>query len=177
MGKSTIKFLLQCFIAIVIFSAHLSSADMVGMSTEELTLSSDTVITGQVEDVKSQWSKDGKTIVTNVSIIPSQVLRGNAVGQKVVLEYEGGEVGDIGLKVSDMPAFIKGENVLLFLKEGKSKANGTVHNVVGKAQGAYKVNPNGVASKKGFSAVGKRNIIDNDMPVDVLIEKIKGVKQ
>jgi len=174
--KEIIKHIIYFFPLMIFFTAVSSFAAMVGMTTDELTKSSDTIITGRVEDVTSRWSSDGKKIITSVSVIPDKVIRGNAVGQKVVLEYDGGEVGDIGMKVSDTPAFKKGENVLLFLKEGKSRVDGAVHNVVGKAQGAYKVDTKGIAKKSGFSAMGRQGVIDNDIPVDVLIEKIKGVR-
>lgn len=174
--KKAIKKIIYFFPLVIFFTAISSFAMMVGLTTDELTKSSDTIITGKVEDVTSRWSSDGKKIVTSVSVIPDKVIRGKAVGQKVVLEYDGGEVGGIGFKVSDTPAFKKGENVLLFLKEGKSRVDGAVHNVVGRAQGAYKIDTKGRAKKSGFSAVGRQGVIDNDIPVEVLIEKIKGVK-
>ena len=93
------------------------------------------------------------------------------------MEYEGGEVGEIGLKVSDQPSFTGGEEVILFLKSGKSKRDGDIYNVVGRGQGKYVVGEDGIARKKGFSIAYGEDNIDNDIPAKDLIEKIKGIAQ
>ncbi|MEW6108840.1 MAG: hypothetical protein AB1632_06710 [Nitrospirota bacterium] len=165
-----IVFIMTCFIAAS------SEAVMLGLSTDELTRSSDAVVTGKVEAVSSYWSSDGKTILTSVSVRVDRVVRGKTIGKIVVVEYEGGEVGDIGLKVSDMTEFSSGESVILFLKEGRSGKDGIVHKLVGKAQGVYKVDEKGIARKKGFSLKDGSEVIDNDIPVETLIDKIKRVR-
>ena len=146
---------------------------MVGLSTEELVRASEIVIEGDVEEVASQWSVDGKIIFTSATVVVRRVIRGNTVQQKVVVEYEGGEVGRVGLKVSDVVEMKKGEKVILFLKKGKSNKDGVVFHAVGKAQGKYTVGDDGIARKKGFSLGRGEEVIDNNLPVDVLIDKIK----
>jgi hypothetical protein len=146
---------------------------MKGFSTEELTKASDLVIVGEVENVEAQWSKDEKTIFTSVYIVINNIIKGAKKQAIITVEYEGGEMGDIGLQVSDQSSLIKGEKVILFLKSGKSKKDGFIYNIVGKNQGKYLIGEDGVARKGGFSIIGNKDNIDNNIPVDELIEKIK----
>ena len=70
----------------------------------------------------------------------------------------------------------KGEKLILFLETGKSRQDGNVFNIVGKAQGKYTIDNNGIARKGGFSVISGEEIIDNNIPVDILINKIRNVK-
>ena len=153
-----------------------SLAVMKGLSTDELAKASETVVIGEVEDAEAQWSSDGKTIFTSATISINEVVTGKTLPGKIVVEYEGGELGDIGLKVSDMATLDKGDKVLLFLKTARSKKFGSAYNMIGKAQGKYKIGEDGIARKGGFSIADGGNEIDNDLPVDVLAEKIRRIK-
>ena len=147
------------------------------LSTEELTKASDTVILGEVESVEAQWSNDGKTIFTSAYVAVNKAIKGKLFPANIIVEHEGGEVGDIGLKISDQPTLMKGEKVILFLRSGKSKKDGVVHNIVGESQGKYVIDANGIARKGGFSITGSKAKIDNNIPADELIEKIMRVGQ
>ncbi|MDZ7698923.1 MAG: hypothetical protein U5R49_19020 [Deltaproteobacteria bacterium] len=106
---------------VFIFLASQASALMVGLSTEELTRASETVVIGEVEDVKSQWNEDGSSIVTRATVLVSEAVKGKVRDSRVTVEYRGGEVGDVGMRVSDTPSLKKGENVILFLEPEKEK--------------------------------------------------------
>ena len=153
-----------------------SGALMVGMSTERLTRESELVIVGDVENTISQWSDDGKQIVTQVTITYTDVIKGKNTNRKVVVEHEGGEVGEVGMQVSDSPHFRKGEKVILFLKPEKIKEDKDIFKIVGSAQGKYTIGTDGIARKKGFSLWSDKELIDNNIPADMLIDKIKKVK-
>ncbi len=169
-----IKFL---FLTMVYFFLPARSlAIMVGLGTEELTRGSESVIIGEVEDTEAQWSKDGKTIFTKAFIVVNEIIRGRTLQKRITIEYEGGEIGDIGLKVSDVAPLEKGERVLLFLKSGKSRGDGFVYNIVGKAQGKYSIDNERIARKRGFSVTGGEDIIDNNISLDELIKKIREVR-
>jgi hypothetical protein len=146
------------------------------LGTEELTRGSESVIIGEVEDTEAQWSKDGKTIFTKAFIVVNEIIRGRTLQKRIIIEYEGGEIGDIGLKVSDVAPLEKGERVLLFIKIGKSRGDGFVYNIVGKAQGKYTIDDERIARKRGFSVMGGEDIIDNNIPLDELIKKIREVR-
>ena len=153
-----------------------SWAVMEGLSTEDLTRSSDSVISGNVESTTARWSDDGKTILTSAIVVVSEVIKGRSVNQKIEVEYPGGEVGDIGLRVSDEPDMEEGEKVLLFMKQEIKPSGTQKYNLVGKGQGKYSIGPDRIARKKGFSLVGGTKQIDAEVPLDDLIEKIRRVK-
>jgi hypothetical protein len=164
-----------CFCAIGLFTSH-AGAFMTGLSTEELTRSSEAVVVGNVEDIESRWNEDGTSIVTTASVVVEEIVRGRVIYQRITVEYEGGEIGEIGLKVSDVSPLEGGERVLLFLKSVKNKRNGHAYSIVGKGQGKYTVGRDGIARKRGFSLNARREVVDNDTPVERLIQKIRNVK-
>lgn len=164
------------FIVILITSVE-SGAIMRGLSTEELAADSEVVIEGEVLDVIPQWSSDGSTIFTSVTVSKQDVIKGSDDNENiVVLEHDGGEVGNMGLRVSDEPSFKRGEKVILFLKQGKSKKDGITRNISGRAQGKYTVDEDGIARKKGFSLATGQEVVDNDIPAEELKKKIRGIK-
>jgi len=153
-----------------------SWAVMEGLSTEDLARRSDLIVMGDVESAAARWSNDGQTIVTTAIVLVKEVIKGQPVSRKIEVEYRGGEVGDIGLRVSDEPGMDKGEKVLLFLKRGIEPGESDKYDLVGKAQGKYSIGPDGVARKKGFSVLGDTKQIDAEVPLETLIDKIKRVK-
>ena len=164
-----------CTTIIVLFSHH-ALAIMIGLTTEQLTKASQTVIMGQVENVTFQWSQGGRSIVTRATVAVDEIIRGNLNENQVIIEYEGGEVGEIGLKVSDAPSLMKGENVILFLETKNDTRGGLIRKIVGKAQGKYSIGADGVARKMGFTVVRGKNAIDNSLPVNQLVDRIRAVK-
>ena len=175
MNRTYIAIQFLSFIMLCVLASQ-SSAIMEGMSTKYLTRAADVILEGEVIDVRADWSKDGKTIITQATILESNIIKGKIIQKKIIVEYEGGEIGDIGLKVSDVAPLIKGEKVIMFLKVGKSKRKGSVLNIVGKGQGKYTIGSDSIARKRGFSITSGEQIIDNNIPVDVLIDKIRRAK-
>ena len=105
MKKNLMSIICLCFV--MIFPSRAYSI-MVGLSTEELTKGSEFIVVGKVESVESMWSKDGKTIISRAHIIINEVIKGEQSKERITVEYPGGEIGDIGLKVSDVRPLIKG---------------------------------------------------------------------
>jgi len=101
---------------LLLLAASQATATMVGLSTEDLTKASKIIVIGEVINVASHWNSDRTTILTSASILVKDVVKGEQLEQMITVEYEGGEVGDIGLKVSDTVPLVTGEEVLLFLK-------------------------------------------------------------
>jgi hypothetical protein len=173
--KQPVLILSICFLAVLLFSIP-APAIMLGMSTEDLTKSSQTVIIGEVGDVVCQWSEDGKRIVTRATVEVDEVVKGNRNHSEIIVEYEGGEIGEIGLKVSDSPSLVSGENVILFLKEIGEARGASINNIVGKAQGKYSIGEDGIVRKTGFELLKGNNVIDNAISVDEIVGKIKAIK-
>jgi hypothetical protein len=160
---------------LLLISASQAKAIMIGLCTEDLTRASEIIVVGEVRNVESHWNSDGTTIVTSASILVKDVVKGEQLEQMITVEYEGGEVGDIGLKVSDTVPLVTGEEVLLFLKSDQD-AGVNNYSIVGRAQGKYIISKNGIASKTGFSLTEGKEAVDNDIPLTDLIEKIRRVK-
>lgn len=159
---------------------------MLGLSLEELVSSSDIVISGEVKDTESFWSKDGKTILTSATVAVDNIIKGDPSQDTVIVEHEGGEIGGIGLKVSDISPLVKGEKIVLLLKAAYSRKHladrgldtptEKVYNLVGEAQGKYLIDSNGLATRSGFSIAGRKNLHDNNIPLEELIKRIQGIK-
>ena len=181
--KSVISIICLCFMMVFSSTAY---ALMVGLSTEELTKGSEFIFVGKVESVESIWSKDGKTIISRAHIIINEVIKGEQSKERITVEYPGGEIGDLGLKVSDIRPLKKGEETLLFLKSKKDQRRGgeislsmgeeEVYQITGNAQGHYTIDYQGVARKGGFSLIQREDATDNNIPLNILIDKIRGVK-
>jgi hypothetical protein len=182
-------FIHMFFLCLWLASSSPALGVMDGLSTEELTTRSDLIVIGSVQGVESMWSEDGKTIISRAKIIVHSVIHGKWDKILLNVEYVGGEVGDIGLRVSDVKPLAPGENVLLFLKmkEGQKQkiernsapsANEEIyHSIVGNAQGHYTITPEGIAKKDGFSVIRGDELIDRHIPLKVLVDKIQKAKK
>jgi len=75
-------------------------------------------------------------------------IKGEIKQKTITIEYLGGEVGNKGLKVSDLRIPSAGENLLLFLKQNSDE----IFKVVGKAQGQYSIDQeSGMVKSWGYS--------------------------
>jgi hypothetical protein len=148
---------------------------MIPLSTENLTSESALIILGEVKQVKSEWSEDKKAILTFATVTVRESIKGKAANKTLKIMYEGGEIDGIGMRVSDVAIPEVGENLLLFLKPAKTRQFETIYKNVGKAQGQYKIDKDGIARKAGYHVEGSARDIDNNMPIEVLIDKIKRI--
>lgn len=105
------------------------SADVSGLSRD-----ADAVVRGKVQRVESRWNGDRTRIFTDVEIQVDEALKGEA-GATVLVTQPGGQVGDIGQKVSGLAAFEPREEVVVFLKRRGPRT----FQVAGMAQGKFKV--------------------------------------
>jgi hypothetical protein len=119
---------------VLLLSLSASATTMLRADLPELAQTSDAIVHGTVRRVESRWSGDGRRIVTDVEIQVTEALKGQA-GSTVLVTQPGGQVGDIGQRVSGLAAFTPGEEVVVFLeRRGK-----TAFRVSGMAQGKYQV--------------------------------------
>jgi len=83
-------------------------------SLDNLVERSDTIVAGEVLDMRSSWSTDRREIFTTVTLRPDRRFKGG--GQSLVrFRIPGGTVGDTRLTVTHSPVFAVGENTLVFL--------------------------------------------------------------
>jgi len=112
--KKLIK--LTCWLVICflfLFSAE-GKAQVKKMSAKDLTEESTAVLYGKCKKIKSEWNEDKSIIMTYVTIEPEEYIKGN-LGEEAVIAVPGGRVDDIIYEVSEMPLFIEGEEVMVFI--------------------------------------------------------------
>jgi hypothetical protein len=114
----------------------LRATTMVPLSLGDVVKQAPLAFVGEVVDVRSEWDSQGPTpsIVTIVTFDVASVLKGT-VGLRTELTFLGGTVGDVTLKVSDMPIFQKGDRDVLFVS-GRARSASPL---VGFSQGRYRV--------------------------------------
>ncbi|ATB37599.1 hypothetical protein CYFUS_003024 [Cystobacter fuscus] len=117
----------------VLLCVPASATTLLKMDLPELSHSADVIVHGTVRRMESRWSGDHRLIVTDVEIQVTESLKGQASGT-VLVTQRGGEVGDIGQKVSGLASFAPNEEVVVFLER-----RGPAFHVSGMAQGKYKV--------------------------------------
>lgn len=114
------------------------------MSLEELSLTSHAIVLGETLERRSYWSEDGSKIYTDVTIRVADRMKGDPAAEAVIT-VPGGRVGNTLYEVSDMPIFVDGEEVLLFLWEhpsGKTLVTGGMQGklqVIGEEEGPGKI--------------------------------------
>ncbi len=84
-------------------------------SLDELVERSDTIVAGEVIEMRSSWTADRREIFTTVTLLPDRRLKG---GERSLIRFRipGGTVGDTRLMVTHSPVFAVGERALVFLR-------------------------------------------------------------
>ncbi len=128
---------------IVVLLSTECNAQKKKMSTRDLTEISTTILYGKCTKVKSDWNKEKDLILTTITIIPEEYLKGN-LGSEALITVPGGRVGDIIYEVSEMPAFEEGEEVFAFIWKHPSGQN----LITGGDQGKLKIEKDKNTGKK-----------------------------
>jgi hypothetical protein len=97
--------------------ATTAQAVMVEMPLAQVADRAALIVQGSVIGQTSRWTDDGRTIMTDVTLRVSDVLKGRAEQDGLLtFQVEGGEVGDMGIWVEHQPRFVSDQEVLLFLR-------------------------------------------------------------
>jgi len=112
------------------------STTVIPPSFEALVSSANTIFVGEVMNVRAEWdtTPSGRAIITLVTFRVEEVWKGN-LGAVTQLEFLGGEIGEIGMKVEGMPVFRLGQRDVLFV----SNEVRTVSPLVGFMHGRMRV--------------------------------------
>jgi hypothetical protein len=86
------------------------------LSVEDLTLRAGWILVGTVVDLESEWNNKRTLICTYVTVAVEDHIKGAPDQMEVTVMVPGGQVGDVGVAVSGVTEFSKGEEVLLFLE-------------------------------------------------------------
>jgi len=156
---------------------------MIKLSLFRLVRDSDLIVQGVVKEIQSSWSLDKEIILTVATIEIEEVFNGDSLAGQILVQYPGGTVGSLSLRVSDMPVLEAEDSVFLFLKRIADPSAGVnsygvalnvlpAFQVFGQAQGVYHIDQSGIASKQGYALAAVREEPDVSMPVSMLREKI-----
>lgn len=85
-----------------------------GPSLARLAERSDTIVAGEVLDLRSAWTADRREIFTTVTLRPDRRLKGGELSL-IRFRIPGGTVGDTRLTVTHSRVFSIGERTLVFL--------------------------------------------------------------
>ncbi len=146
------------------FFTNQADALVVKKSIEELTYEANVILAGEVKSMESRWNTERTLIYTYVTISVreyTKALPGMREVKEITVKVPGGEVGDIGLKVSDTPEFREGEEVFLFLRVEELP----IFRVAGLFQGKYTI--------EGGKA--KNKVIEQEIPWDIFIDQIEEI--
>ncbi len=102
-------------VAAMSLSAGVRATTVVAPTFEALVAEADAIVESEVVDTTSRVmpQRDGAPIVTDVYFRVQRVLKG-APASTLILQFLGGQVGDVGFRVEGVPSFSKGDRDVLF---------------------------------------------------------------
>ncbi len=117
--------------------ADAASYDAVTFS--ELVARADVIFVGDVMDVRpfTVSTPEGTLIKTRVTFVVRDPLWGTGSTLEI-FEFLGGEVGNVGMAVPDMPTFVPGDRRVVFARRERS-----INPIVGFTQGLLRVSRDG----------------------------------
>lgn len=100
-------------------------------SLEELVEWSDTIVAGEILEMRSAWTADRREIFTTVTLRPDRRFKGS---ERSLIRFRipGGTVGDTRLMVTHSPVFAVGEQALVFLAGASGRLPSVVAGEAGK---------------------------------------------
>jgi uncharacterized protein YndB with AHSA1/START domain len=126
--------LLPAALALLACAAPAFATTVVPMDTRALVARSHDIVIAEVAEVRSRWTADRSSIVTDVTLRVTETLKGAAAAE-LVLTQPGGEVEGFRYSIEGSPRFVPGEETLLFAWRDR----GGVPQVSGLAQGKFEI--------------------------------------
>ena len=128
----------------LLMNVPIASSQPIPMQFPELVSAANVIVRGHVVDKRAAWisGSDGTGIVTSVVFRIERTLKGDA-GVQIPLEFLGGTIGGVGLRVSHVPTFEVGDRAVLFLDTTEL----FISPIVGSELGLFPIitNPDGTA--------------------------------
>ncbi len=143
-------------LTVILLCLPLSAAHaiMTKATMPQLTAGATAIARGHVVDVVSQWNDEHTTIYTYTTIVVTGWLKGTGP-KTITIRTPGGEVGDTGLWVEDVPVFFKDQEVVTFVKPIEEEPFMQVH---GMYQGKFTVK-NGKVVEAGLPVTDFVNMV------------------
>jgi hypothetical protein len=165
------------FIIIVAGGIKPAAALMEALSISALVKASSSIVRGEVVDTQAMWSESGDEIVTRATIRVQRDFKRLVSDKLITVEYLGGEVGDIGMMVSDSPQMFVGEEIIIFLEQSEEAIDQQRFHIVGSAQGKYTLEEDGMVRTMGFSLMEQEGLMYRELSETDLIQRITDALQ
>jgi hypothetical protein len=113
-------------LAAILLAPVADASQVLHQTLRDLTLGSSDILVGQVEATHAHWDASHRKIVTDVTVLVSESLKGVPAG-RITLTQLGGDVGGFRYAVPGSPRFRPGEETLLFVwrdARGRAQVNG-----------------------------------------------------
>jgi hypothetical protein len=138
-------------------------------SRRKLNETAELIIRGKINKIESSLANG--TVQSRAEVIVHAVEKGPHVS-KIIVEYEGGEVGDIGVTLSNQPRFKVEEHVRLYLVRGR----GDTYTVVDGPAGKVELDPESQAEKQAGSGYSYSGLHwpSNKIPVSYYVNTAGG---
>ena len=130
--------------------APVSAAVVLQMGVAELSEKAESVLHGRVVASRSEWTADGKSIVTHVTVEVLDNMKGSAP-QQVTLTFTGGTVDGVSLTLSGLRMPSLGDEGIYFI-EGMNR--GLDCPILGWNQGHFRIRNEG-GERRVFTADGR----------------------
>ncbi len=104
-----------------LFSAASLHAQRTDVPSAERARGAEQVVVGRVSSVTSEWRSNDfgdRLIMSIVHVVVDETLKG-AAQQSVDVEVEGGTIGSLTLRVSDLETFARGDRAVFYLSHSK----------------------------------------------------------
>jgi len=127
-----------------LFTALVSASQSANVDIPTRARGADRVVVGTIVSVRAAFEKNefgDELIVSHAVVEVDQNLKGNAPTAFVDVDVEGGTVGELTLKVSDLPSVERGDRGVFFLKR---RGSSEVHVPHLRGLGILKLNANDV---------------------------------
>ena len=110
------RLLLLTMVCTVAAAGVARSTTVIPPTFDALVSSAATIFVGEVMNVRSEWetTPNGRAIITLVTFRVEDVWKGD-LGAVTQLEFLGGEIGDVGMRVEGSPVFRLGQRDVLFV--------------------------------------------------------------
>jgi hypothetical protein len=130
------RFVLATVAALLLHASALATT-VIPLAFDELVSRAESIVVAQTVRVRPEWrtTATGKYILTTVTFRVERVLKGQAAGAELQLEFPGGEIGGLVMEVDGMPRFEPGDLDVLFV----SGLRTSVSPLVGFSSGRFRV--------------------------------------
>lgn len=93
------------------------ATSLVRQGLDGLVADNATVVLAEVVDARSYWNEAGNFILTDIELVPLQVVKGEAASQGVTVTLLGGTVGDLTTLIVGGAQLVPGRFYVVFLEK------------------------------------------------------------